>query len=322
MIVSEDFGNVSLFTSFGECDFRIKNHAQVYYCHFQVISSFSRKVSLLSQEGKHPEEIEIFSPTKLKSLQDVIGFFYGESLRVDSFNISELVQLGFLFESSHLIETVVPYYLFLKKRIQVEQELISSFNALSLSTSSSSNNETISSESIEFAALFFEWFLSDFLFLSQIDVNVLNRLLSHPKLRIESEDKLLEKLLNANVSISSLCFVHYEYLTSRGFNLIFDHFSTLPNELFDILKQFFVSPPKNPYINQNQNFNNSQINSKTEIKQEVKGNPRFISPNRLSDYIYEYFSPKIKSKTPPKFEDEILDELTFSISSSIIFDEV
>ena len=272
IINSPEFSADFLFKNFGKCDFKIKNQNKVYPCHFQIVSASSLKIASLLIDGKHPEQIEIKSGSYLKYFGDVINFFYGSSIHVDQFNAAELVEIGYALNSPRLLQEAVPFYLFFQKKFSIEQEL------------KYTQSDFIEPSSLTFVAMFFHWFIVDSGFLSQLNKNVLATILSCPKLRVESEDFLLDCMLKANVDPSLLRFIKFDALSPNGFKMIFDSLDHFPNEILAILNKMFLKSFKDKTQNIDEN------------------NTRYINPSKLKVYIIQFLCPDIKSSDPLTFQ--------------------
>lgn len=264
------FTSNELFSKLGECDFIITyNNYQSCSCHFHIIAAASITIRELDKEGHHPSQIEIHSKYTLNCFEDVINFFYGSKLRINSDNAKEFVQIGYILKSHTLLREAIPLYIFFQIKEKVENELKS---AASFSMANPS--------SIEFAAQFLQFFISDISFISHIHESLLCTLISHPNCRIESEDYLLEKLIMAKAPIHAFQRIHYEFITSKGYKKLFEYFDQIPDEIYEILKERFAF----------------------STKDDPSKNPRFVSPDSFRDLIFEYVSLKPREQTFPSFK--------------------
>lgn len=275
-IKPESFSSNELYSKLGECDFIIFfNEHQSYSCHFDILAAASLTIRELEKDGNHPSQIKLNSRYKLNYLEDVINFFYGSKLTINSDNVKELIQIAYTLKSPMLLREVMPLYIFYQKREKVEEEL-----------KLAQNLSMVNPTSIQFAAQFFQWFISDTTFISQIHESILCQLISHPYCRIESEDYLLEKLITAQAPISAFQRIHYEFITPKGYKKLFEYFNPIdlkekfPDAIYEILKERF-------------SFSTND---------DPSNNPRFISSDSFRELIFEYVSPKIHEPTPTSFK--------------------
>lgn len=266
-IKTEVFSADEFFNKLGECDFEIQyNEHQTCRCHFHIIAAASTTIRELSKNGIHPSKIALHSPNQLNYLTEVIRFFYGNKLKINSNNVAEFVQIGHMLKSQMLLAEAVPVYIFFQRKENIQNEL-NYFNT----------TNKIKLSSIQFLAFFFQWLISDKTFISQINESILCQIISHPQFKIESEDYLIERLIEAKVSSIVFRYVRYDLVTAKGYKKIFKYFNSNDDIINEILKRQFCFSEKSDPTN----------------------NPRFVSPDSLRDLIYEYTSPQFVKSIPP-----------------------